>query len=35
MLSDHLKRIENLDAAIERVTQQFANRFLPPDPAAE
>jgi len=35
MLSEYLKRIEYLDAAIERMTEQMAKHFLSPDPAAE
>ncbi len=35
MLSEHIKQIENLNGAIERVTQQIADHFLSPDPTAE
>ena len=31
MLGEHLKQIESLDAAIQRVSQEIARRFTPPD----
>jgi hypothetical protein len=32
MLGEHLKQIENLNAAIRRVSQEIADRFGEPDP---
>jgi transposase len=35
MLSEHLCRIDELDAAIRRVTQEISRRMSPPDPPSE
>src|SRR5436190_2089341 len=35
MLNEHLCRIDELDAAIRRVTQEIASRMTPPEPPGE
>jgi transposase len=35
LLGEHLKQIESLDAAIQRVSQEISRRFTPPEPAGE